>query len=364
VCTALLRATLAITSSAALAVTALATPAGAKVSGPNRQIVFARFGKALGEGPPASAAASNGRIVFRRYLNDSHTIGAIYTIKPDGTGLFRVTHAPRNAVSTEPDPSPDGRWIDYMVEWPNNPAARSKIFKIRPNGSDRTNLSASCTGMCQGDGFPDWSHTGWIAFQRVLSAGFSQPVGFTAIFVIRPDGTGVRQITQRSADPAKPARFDDLAPGWSPDGQRIAFERVNDATGHHAIFTVGANGAGLRRITPWRLDASQPQYSPNGRWIAFRSNETSDTSGNIFLIHPGGTGLHQLTHTPAGTGKWLSCAFSPNGHYVVSAEAPIVNGQQQNADIYIIPAGGGTPVDVTKDPSHWDSAPDWGLGQS
>lgn len=308
--------------------------------------------------------ALSGRIMFRRYLNAQHSVGAIFTIKPDGTDLFQVTHAPRHALSTEPDPSPNGRWIDYMVEWPNNPTARSKIFKIRTNGSDRTNLSTSCTGTCRGDGFPDWSSTGRIAFQRTLSADVTKPVGFNAIFVMRTDGTHVRQITQRSADPGKPARFDDLAPGWSPDGHRLAFERVDDSTGQHAIFTMQADGEGLHRITPWALDASQPQYSPNGRWIAFRSNESSDTKGNIFLVHPDGTGLHQLTHTPAGTGKWLSCAFSPDGHYVVSALAPVVNGQQQNADVYIIPTGGGTPVDVTNDPGHWDSAPDWGPGHS
>lgn len=308
-------------------------------------------------------AALGGRIMFRRYLTADQSRGAIFTIKPDGTGLFRVTGAPRNAISTEPDPSPNGAWIDYMIEWPNNPTARSKIFKIRPDGSGRTNLSTSCTGMCQGDGFPDWSTTGWIAFQRTLSANFSKPVGFSAIFVMRPDGSHVHQITQRSADPGKPARFDDVAAGWAPHGHEIAFERVNDHTGHHAIFLVGANGAGPHRITPWRLDASQPQYSPDGRWIAFRSHEESDTSGNIFLVRPDGTDLHRLTHARPGVGKWLSCAFSPSGRYVVSAKTTIMNGQQQNADVYVIPVSGGKPVNVTKDPGHWDSAPDWAPGQ-
>lgn len=306
----------------------------------------------------------NGRIVFRRFLNDAHSVGAIYTARANGTGLFRVTHAPRRAVSTEPDPSPNGHWIDYMVEWPNNPTARSRLFKIRPNGSDRTNLSTSCTGMCQGDGFPDWSTTGWIAFQRVLSADFSKPVGFTAIFIMRPNGRHVRQLTQLSADPSRPARFDDVAPGWSPDGRRLAFERINDSTGHHAIYTMHSDGTRLHRVTPWRLDASQPQYSPNGRWIAFRSRETSETSGNIFLIRSNGTDRHRLTHARAGVAKWLSCAFSPDGRYVVSARTPIVAGQQQNADVYVIPTAGGAPVDVTNDPSHWDSAPDWGPGRS
>jgi Tol biopolymer transport system component len=318
-----------------------------------------------GSGPVGAAVhAQNGKIVFRRYLNASHSVGAIYTINPNGTGLFRVTHAPLKALSNEPDPSPNGRWIDYMVEWPNNPTARSKIFKIRPDGRDRTNLSTSCTRMCQGDGFPDWSNTGWIAFQRVLSADFSQPVGFTAIFVMRPDGSHVHQVTQRGANPAVPASFDDLAPGWAPGGRQIAFERVNDTTGNHAIFVVTPSGRGLHRITPWALDASQPQYSPDGRWICFRSHEPSNTTGNIFLVHPNGTSLHRLTHTPPGTGKWLSCAFSPDGRDVVSALTPIVSGQQQNADVYFIPAAGGTPVDVTNDPSHWDSAPDWGTHRS
>lgn len=62
----------------------------------------------------SNGTASNGKIVFRRWLNDSHTRGEIFTINADGSGLFQVTHTPGEA-STEPDPSPDGRWIDYMV---------------------------------------------------------------------------------------------------------------------------------------------------------------------------------------------------------------------------------------------------------
>jgi Tol biopolymer transport system component len=216
-----------------------------------------------------------------------------------------------------------------------------------------------------GDGFPDWSHTGLIAFQRNLSAHPARPVGFSAIFVMTPDGTGVRQVTLRSENPASGSnRFFDESPGWAPSGRQLAFGRGRTSDGLHALFTVRPDGAGLRRITPWKLDASQPQYSPDGRWIAFRSCEGCDTSGNIWLVHPDGSGLHQLTHTRPGTGKWQSCAFSPNGRWVVSAEGPVVGGVLQNADVFIIPASGGAPINVTNDPAFWDSAPDWGLGQA
>jgi Tol biopolymer transport system component len=320
---------------------------------------------------PAAAAvsaashgtAANGKIVFRRWLSDSHTRGEIFTIKSDGSALFQVTHTPR-AASTEPDPSPDGRWIDYMVIR-NGDLGTGRLFKIRPDGSGRTSLSKSCTGVCEGDGFPDWSRTGLIAFQRNLSADPARPIGFSAIFVMTPDGTNVRQLTLLSESPASGRnRFVDESPGWAPSGRQLAFDRGRNSDNLHAIFTMRPNGAGLRRITPWKLDASQPQYSPNGRWIAFRSCESCDTSGNIWLVHPDGSGLHALTHTPPGTGKWASCAFSPNGRWVVSAESPVMGGQLQNAEVFIIPASGGTPQDVTNDPAHWDSAPDWGLGRA
>jgi hypothetical protein len=34
----------------------------------------------------ATTHGRNGRIVFRRYLNDAHTRGALFTINPDHTG--------------------------------------------------------------------------------------------------------------------------------------------------------------------------------------------------------------------------------------------------------------------------------------
>jgi TolB protein len=320
---------------------------------------------------PATSVASgtsqmkrpeNGRIVFRRWLNDRHTRGDIFTIDPDGTGLYRVTQTP-NAASTEPSPSPVGRWIVYMVIH-HGDLDHGRLFKIRPDGSGKTELEQTCSGDCQGDGFPDWSTTGLIAFHRTLSPSPTAPTGFHAIFVMRHDGTRARQITQRGQDPAVGSPYDDESPGWSPNGKRLAFERFDNSRGHQAIFTVSLNGTGLHRVTPWRLDASQPQYSPHGRWIAFRSDEESDTSGNIWLMHPDGSDLHKLTHAKPGAAKWASCAFSPDGQYVVAAKNLIDNGESENADVYVISVSGGAPQDVTNDPNYWDSAPDWGIGRA
>jgi Tol biopolymer transport system component len=54
---------------------------------------------------------------------------------------------------------------------------------------------------------------------------------------------------------------------WSPNGRRLAFVRQEgNAT---AVFTVGATGRGIRRVSPRSMIAVQPAWSPNGTRIAF-----------------------------------------------------------------------------------------------
>ena len=307
----------------------------------------------------ATAHGHNGRIAYRQYFNPDHTRGAIFTMNADGTGARQVTHPRPSRLTTEPDWSPNGRWIVYTI-YPRGDEDRSRIYKIRPNGTDRTSLAGSCTGRCLLDGFPQWApHGRRIAFQRAVGPRVHHNK-VIAIWTMRSDGSHALQITQRRADPAADARYEDQTPTWSPHAGRLAFERFDRATDHQAIFTVRLDGTGLRRITPWHLDASQPDWSPNGLWILFRSHEESDTQGNVWLVHPSGSahGRHAVTHTPDGAGKWQSGSFSPNGKKITAAKAPGV-GAAGNADVYTMNRDGSGRRNVTQSPP-WESAPDWG----
>jgi TolB protein len=299
----------------------------------------------------ASPSRESERIAFGRFLDADHTRGAIFTINPDGTGVRQVTHEPADGVSTQPDWSPDGKWIVYMEE-PRGEEDAARLYKIHPDGTGRTSLAQTCTPLCMADGFPAWSPSGQdIAFQR-------RDVELKrAIFVIQADGVHARQVTQRGASTN---RLEDFAPTWSPDGATIAFERHDNVIDHRAIFTVRADGTGLRQLTPWNLDAAQPGYSPNGKWILFRSNEMSDTQGNVWLVHPDGTGRHPVTHAAAGKAKWLSGSFSPDGRYITASSWPVVNGRQQDADVYVMNIDGSGPRNLTNTSKLSEIAPDWG----
>src|SRR5262249_21395888 len=87
------------------------------------------------------------------------------------------------------------------------------------------------------------------------------------------DGRGLRRLTER------PNRFGYVYPAWSPDGRTIAFS--DDAGGVLEVFTVGADGRGLRQRS--RLGGSNlyPAWSPDGQRLTFR-HFAQEGSGGVW----------------------------------------------------------------------------------
>lgn len=302
----------------------------------------------------ATAGGKNGRIAFRRYLNKDHTWGAIFTMRPDGTGLRHVTRPPRGVLTAAADWSPNGRWIAYVRGTEDD----GRIFKIRPNGTHRTYLSGTCTGTCFADLQPAFSPAGKrIVFSRFAGAG--QPVGgLIALYGMRANGNRAHRVTQKGAPLDVANRYEDLDPQWSPSGKRLVFDRFDNRHGKHAIFTVRVDGTGLRKLTPWRLDGTLADWSPDGRWILFISHEDPARQNNIFLVHPDGSNRHRITHTFGGKYHWFGNTFSPDGRFIVASRSP-GHGQSGNADVYVMNVDGTSLRNLTNTTA-WDSGPDWG----
>jgi Tol biopolymer transport system component len=99
---------------------------------------------------------------------------------------------------------------------------------------------------------PDLSADGqWIVFDNI---GDKQE----DLFVIRRDGTGLRQITND--------QLKDRAPRWSPDGKRILF--FSDRSGRYELWTIKADGSGLEQLTRTAGPGLQISiWSPDGARI-------------------------------------------------------------------------------------------------
>jgi Tol biopolymer transport system component len=296
-------------------------------------------------------SAVNGLIVFQAHVGG---FNQLFTIKPNGSGLRQVTRI-RFSGDTDgaeqADWSPDGRTIAFDAPSVAGGDTVIDVFTVRRDGSGLSELPLAVPGF---NGAPTYSPDGTrIAFDQ--DVGDSRPT-VHGIFVAKADGSDPQRITTGIATRSA---FDTNA-DWSPDGRRLSFTRVRNGR-EAAIFVVGADGHGLKRLTPWSLDAANADWSPDGSRLLFHTyyDEHAGKSSNIFTIRPGGGRMTPLTHfSGGGVVQAVGPSWSPDGTKIVWHEvSPTVD------QLFIMDAHGGHVRKLTHLPA--DASPsraDWGTG--
>jgi Tol biopolymer transport system component len=303
----------------------------------------------------ATPAGVNGDIAFRRYLGPDRTKGTIFMAAPDGTGERQLTRPPGQAGDDYPDVAADGSFVAFQ-----RCRRVCALYTVRPDGTGLARVHHGCPGRrtpprCSDDTYPAISPDGrQIAFVRTFGKVRHDEIAHVAIYRMRIDGSHVRRVTLPRARTAE-----DGDPQWSPDGKQIVFVRHNVTkrpAGAQAVYIVNADGTGVRRLTPYKLRAGDgPDWSPDGSQILFRSPESEDfLDSDIWTMHPDGTGLTQVTHAGPET-KVYSASFSPDGTAITVG----MTGIDDQADVYTIGIDGTGLSPVTRTTA-WDSAPDWG----
>lgn len=284
---------------------------------------------------PAAAAfpGENGRISFASNQTGSFQI---YTMDADGSDVAQLTSAPGNSVIS--DWSPDGQRIAFD----SNRTGTVEVFTMRSDGSDVRQLTH--LGGFTGD--PSWAPDG----TRLVFANFPGPgLCCTNLWTINADGTGLRQLTSFSANTF--AR----EPEFSPDGQFITFQEFpNDGNPPFlsAIFVMRADGTHLRQVTDLALDAAHPEWSPDGSRIIF-NNDFTQNVGDIFTIRPNGTGLTRLTNVASLGEADFRPDYSPDGTKIVFNQ--LIPNQPFRILVMNADGSGGHVINTTN-----AFAPDWG----
>ncbi|MEJ2736326.1 MAG: hypothetical protein P8189_22625 [Anaerolineae bacterium] len=193
--------------------------------------------------------------------------------------------------------SPDSRYLVFHALVPDG--IDHDIVRLDIEAGEYINLTANSPAW---DRDPRWSPDGaWIAFvsDRVAGTGSGQE----SIWRMAPDGSDLSQVTASD--------WEDVRPAWSPDGDEIAFYRWSFLDlvegGPSGLWVTRADGSEERLlieldVLPLGFDA--PAWSPDGRWIAYQA------------------------------------------------------GPSNNADLYVVPAGGGSPMNISALPGH-DYAASW-----
>lgn len=196
------------------------------------------------------------------------------------------------------------------------------------------------------------TETEWIGRLFVIDIDWSSGVPLASVPVVvfemrRPVFDEFGNYSFEGYDEVNLERHD-----WAPWGNEVALTRWVWGTGYVLDILTFTDTAVESR--PLATRAGNPQWSPDGSRIAFNRIQRSGKQDiiDVWSIHPDGTNSVQLTKYVSGreyngTSQHVP-TWSPDGAYLAYAER-VISSSKTTWNICRIPAAGGTKINLTSD---------------
>lgn len=306
--------------------------------------------------------------------------GSIWTLPAAGGAMTRITDVFNDA--RQPMWSRDGRTLTFFAFRDGG----YDLWSVNRDGSNQRQL----TWGAFDDREPIWSHDGTrVAF----SSDRGNPLGSDYnIWIFDTRSGDFRQVTRGASE--------DFMPTWSPDDSEIAFASSRDD--YESIWAMNVRTGGERRVRTVkgaRLDA--PSWGPGGR-LLYHVTEGARTryeidgkpvtgDENVFAFRAAWASASDYFYVSDGKIRRRSVAGLPMQTIEFTATLPVVTPQYTRrvrdftsttprrtlglvrpvispdgsqiafaavGDIYVMPAAGGPPVNLTRDEA-LDTDPSW-----
>ncbi len=230
-----------------------------------------------------------------------------------GTGriMFSSTHLEPNAKAiqkAELEFRASGKKRRYAWDYDST----MDIFSVDATGADTKRLTKEIGYDAEGAYSPDGK---WIVFcsnrnvyNRKLTTKEREqlkldPSFFTELFIMKADGSQVKQITNEPGY--------DGGCFFSSDGKRVIYRHFN-LTGEIAdIWTMNTDGSDKRQITDFKCMSWAPYYHPSGKYIVFTANKLGFDNFELFIVDADGKKEPvRVSYTPGFDGLPV---FTPDG---------------------------------------------------
>ena len=234
---------------------------------------------------------------------------------------IQVTHVQQTVSQQQADHDADATSLDDLILFDSRTQGGSEnVFVVRPDGSGLRQL----TSAVEGSSLSRARMASWSSDRsQVLFQGYDDEDNRGDIYVIDVDGSNLRRLNCQFEDPCH-------MPRWSPDDESVLFTVGQVSEAESAVFVMDSDGSNLRQLSPWGVWGN---WSPSGRHIAFSSlgRAGSWQQGDpidLFVMNADGSNVRRLTEQH---GENQDPDWSPDGRTLVFDSY-----REGNFDIYTI----------------------------
>ncbi|XAR62836.1 hypothetical protein NMG60_11017732 [Bertholletia excelsa] len=231
----------------------------------------------------------------------------LYVVNRDGSGLREISTG--MAFSIAWDRKRKGVLYTSIGPIFASVSAKVDVISINVDGDELEYKKLTTDG--KNNAFPSPSPDGrWVVFR----SGKSGHKNLYIMDAVVGEKGGLRRLTSGT--------WTDTMCTWSPDGDWIAFvsDRENAGSGFFELFMIHPNGTGLKKVLQSGSDGriNHPIFSPDGKYVVFTTDYAGVSAepisnphhfgpyGEIFIVRTDGSGIKRLTHNSYedGTPSW------------------------------------------------------------
>jgi len=237
--------------------------------------------------------------------------------------------------STNPEWSPDGKWIAFLSDRPGQIAGtaegKKQLYVISADGGEAQQVTKAENDVNDFEWAPDSTRIAFSISDPESKAMKDRKEKYGEYSVVHADyqmtQLWITEFANGSATPAEPKQLtggDKFSVGdfsWSPDGTRIAFSAQRDpdliSIGTADLYVVNVNDKAVKKIVSTAGPDTNPHWSPDGKKIAFQTAAGSQyffyTDGRIGVVSPDGGAVQILTESFDEDPSLI--AWGPDGIY-------------------------------------------------
>jgi hypothetical protein len=229
--------------------------------------------------PTPKASLASYRVIYSHFAGGSETDEyrySVWNVRGDSSEASKILEQ-----AIEPALSPDGGRIAYYKPfsgiWIYNRSNKNDRHVVVSNYAEFASFSPDGNRLV----FHEWVGNWWSADVN--------------LYIVNADGSGRTKLPQG------------IRPAWAPNGNLIAFDSCRD--NRCGIFVIKPNGQGLRQVTS--DSGGKVAWSPDSQKLVYSTDQDGDPE--IWIVNVDGTGAKQLTKN---SGNDTMPAFSPDGQYI------------------------------------------------